>query len=168
MGNHLRRPELRVRPEPDRCSECRYRSLPGCEVLSLILLFTASAAPWSKPLWFPEGVEPPEQLNLAKDPLFTDGLFLVRSGQGALFMLWSSFGEEGYAMGVATSASGGISGPWVQQDEPLWARNGGHGMIFTDRDGDTRLVFHWPSDTPNERVKLVDVEVAADGIRLLR
>jgi len=58
---------------------------------SPLLLFTASTAPWSKPLWFPEGVEPPEQLNLAKNPLFTDGPFLVRSGRGALFMLWSSF-----------------------------------------------------------------------------
>ena len=44
-----------------------------------VLLFTASAAPWSKPLCFPDGVEPPEQLNLAKDPLFTDGPFLVRT-----------------------------------------------------------------------------------------
>jgi len=134
---------------------------------SPLLLFTASTAPWSKPLWFPEGVEPPEQLNLAKNPLFTDGPFLVRSGQGALFMLWSSFGEEGYAMGVATSVSGAVAGPWVQQEEPLWARNGGHGMIFTDQHGDQRLVFHWPNDTPNERVTLVDVEVVADGIRLL-
>ncbi len=131
-----------------------------------VLLFTASAAPWSKPLWFPEGVEPPEQLNLGKDPLFTDGAFLVRSDGGSLFMLWSSFGEEGYAMGVATSTSGTVLGPWVQQDEPLWARNGGHGMIFADAEGGCRLVFHWPNETPDERVKLVDVEVGDDGIRL--
>jgi hypothetical protein len=78
-----------------------------------------SAAPWSKPLWFPEGVEPPEQLNLAKDPLFTDGPFLVRSEHGSLFMLWSSFGEEGYAMGVAELPSGSVAGPRVQQEEPL-------------------------------------------------
>ena len=82
-------------------------------------------------------------------------------------MLWSSFGEEGYAMGVATSASGLLSGPWVQQDEPLWARNGGHGMIFTDAHGVSRLLFHWPNDTPDERVKLVRVENADKTIRLL-
>ena len=35
-------------------------------------------------------------------------------------------------MGVARSTTGSVLGPWVQQDEPLWARNGGHGMIFTD------------------------------------
>ncbi len=136
-------------------------------VAAPVLLFTASSAPWSKPLWFPEGVLPPEHLNLAKDPLFTDGPFLVRSEHGSLLMLWSSFGEEGYAMGIARSASGLITGPWMQQDEPLWARNGGHGMIFTDSQGVSRLVFHWPNDTPKERVKLVRVEVTDDGIRLV-
>lgn len=131
-----------------------------------VLLFTASAAPWSKPLWFPEGVEPPETLNLAKDPLFTDGAFLVRSGAGALLMLWSSYGEEGYAMGVARSESGRVTGPWVQANEPVWARNGGHGMIFTDAEGASRMVFHWPNDTPDERVTMVRVVIDHDTIRL--
>ncbi|GIF23049.1 glycosyl hydrolase family 43 [Paractinoplanes tereljensis] len=130
------------------------------------LLFRASAAAWSKPLWFPPGVEPPEQLNLGKDPLFTDGPYLVRSAGGSLQMLWSSFGDEGYAMGVAKSASGTVAGPWSQRDEPLWARNGGHGMIFTDSRGVSRLVFHWPNDTPSERVKLVPVEITDDDIRI--
>ena len=132
-----------------------------------VLLFTASAAPWSKPLWFPPGVEPPEQLNLAQDPLFTDGPCLVRTPSGALLMLWSSFGEEGYAMGVARSASGDVLGPWVQQHEPLWARNGGHGSIFTGHDDVTRLVFHWPNQTPDERVRMVGVEVSDEGLRLV-
>ena len=67
------------------------------------LLFTASSAEWSRPLRFPEGVEPPPGLNLSEDPLFTDGPFLFRVASGRLLMLWSSFGDEGYAMGVATS-----------------------------------------------------------------
>ena len=70
-------------------------------------------------------------------------------------------------MGVATSDTGSVTGPWIQEREPLWARNGGHGMIFTDPSGNKRLVFHWPNDTPNERVKLVDVELTPDRIRLL-
>ncbi len=131
------------------------------------LLFRASSASWSKPLWFPPGVEAPEQLHLAKDPLFTDGPFLIRGPDRALLMLWSSFGEEGYAMGVAVSASGSVLGPWVQQDEPLWARNGGHGMVFADHEGETRLVFHWPNETPDERVRTARVTVEADGIRLV-
>ena len=71
-------------------------------------------------------------------------------------------------MGVATSESGSVSGPWVQEQEPLWARNGGHGMTFTDPSGDKRLVFHWPNETPNERVKLVNVELTQGRIRLLK
>jgi hypothetical protein len=40
-------------------------------------------------------------------------------------------------------------------------------MIFTAPDGVDRLVFHWPNDTPNERVKLVGVDVSDAGIRLV-
>ena len=130
------------------------------------LLFTASSAPWSKPLTFPAGVEPPKQLNLAQDPLFTDGPFLLRHKDGTLLMIWSSFGEEGYAIGVARSESGDVVGPWIQEVEPLWARNGGHGMVFTDRDGASWLVFHWPNDTPMERVKMVPIKVSATGVKL--
>ena len=131
------------------------------------LLFTASSAPWSRPLRFPAGVEPPPALNLAKDPLFTDGPFLVRSSSGALLMLWSSFGEEGYAMGVATSVSGSILGPWAQSTEPLWARNGGHGMLLAASTGTNHLVFHTPNDTPHERATLVEVGLTSDGIALI-
>lgn len=130
------------------------------------LLFRASAAPWSKPLRFPDGVEPPEALNLAKDPLFTDGPFLVWSPSGPLLMLWSSFGDEGYAMGVARSESGSVLGPWVQSAEPLWPRNGGHGMILETSTGGRHLVLHWPNDTPNERVTLVEIVFTVDGIAL--
>lgn len=130
------------------------------------LLFTASAAAWSRPLRFPEGVEPPPALNLATDPLFTDGPFLVRSGSGQLLMLWSSFGDEGYAMGIATSESGSILGPWTQARTPVWARNGGHGMLLSASSGTHYLVFHSPNDSPHERATLVEVTVAADDIHL--
>jgi hypothetical protein len=131
-----------------------------------VLLFTASAAPWAKPLRFPEGVEPPEQLNLAKDPLFTDGPFIVRSPDDSLLMTWSSFGDEGYAIGIAHSPNGSVLGPWTQAPHPLWARNGGHGMILHTTSETNHLVFHSPNETPNERVQLVDVEIGSDGIRL--
>jgi len=130
------------------------------------LLFTASSASWSRPLRFPAGVEPPPALNLATDPLFTDGPFLVRSLCGALLMLWSSFGEEGYAMGVATSVGGSILGPWAQSSEPLWARNGGHGMLLAASTGSNYLVFHTPNDTPHERATLVEVELTSNAIAL--
>jgi hypothetical protein len=81
-------------------------------------------------------------------------------------MLWSSFGDEGYAMGVAVSESGGILGPWAQNDEPLWARNGGHGMILRSSAGVDYLAFHTPNDTPRERATLIPVEVTDRGVAL--
>ena len=132
-----------------------------------ILLFKSSSAAWSKPLRFPPGVEPPEELGLAKDPLFTDGAFLVRAGDGALHLMWSAFGEAGYAIGVATSETELITGPWRQNPTPLWAKNGGHGMILRRSDGQDLLIFHAPNDTPNERVVFAEVNIHPSGIELV-
>lgn len=132
-----------------------------------VLLFTATEAPWARPLRFPPGVTPPPGLELAPDPYFTDGAFIVRTEEGSLLMLWSSFGEEGYAMGIARSLSGRITGPWSQESAPLWARNGGHGMVLLTSDGRRRLVFHAPNDSPHERVVAVEVEVGASSMRLI-
>ena len=131
------------------------------------LLFSASSAPWSRPLTLPDGVEPPPELNLAKDPLFTDGAFLIRTETGALLMLWSSYGTQGYAMGIARSASGLVTGPWVQRDRPVWAENGGHGMVLRTAGGTDYLTFHHPNETPDERAQLVEVTITDDDIRLL-
>lgn len=128
------------------------------------LLFRATSAAWSRPLRLPDGALPPPALNLAPDAMFTDGPFVVRAPDGTLLMLWSSYGEEGYAMGVARSESGDVLGPWAQRERPLWARNGGHGMILLADDGTSYLVFHHPNDSPQERVKLVEVELTEDGI----
>lgn len=129
-----------------------------------LLLFTASAAPWARP--FNPPTPPPPGLELADDPLFTDGPFLFRSPSGELRMLWSSFGDEGYAMGIATSKSGDVTGPWIQQNRPLWERNGGHGMLV-DVGIQTYLVFHAPNETPNERVRMVPVANSDDGLLLV-
>ncbi|MCM0621433.1 glycoside hydrolase family 43 protein [Nocardioides bruguierae] len=121
-----------------------------------VLLFRASTAAWSRPLRLPPGVEH-SALRLAEDPLFTDGPFLFRRpDDGALHLLWSSFGERGYAMGVAVS-SGGVLGPWEQADEPLWPHDGGHGMLLVRPDAPDLLVLHAPNDSPLERPLLAPV-----------
>ncbi|MEI5525005.1 hypothetical protein WB401_21230 [Streptomyces brasiliscabiei] len=108
----------------------------------LRLLFNASDAPWSKPL---PGVS-------VKFPAYvTDGPFPFRLRSGHLLMLWSSHGEQGYAMGVAHSVSGLITGPWTQDEHALWPADGGHGMIFRLADGHLTLTLHQPNNTPDER-----------------
>ena len=106
-----------------------------------IVLFHASEAPWTRPV-------------PATDSYVTDGPFVTRDGRtGELVMLWSSVGDAGYALGVARS-SRSILGPWRHDHQPLWSRDGGHGMLFTTFDGRRMLAMHQPNDSPRERAVL--------------
>lgn len=120
------------------------------------LLFRASDAPWARSIPRPEF----EQVYV------TDGPSMHRTADGRLLMLWSSFGESGYAMGVATSASGRIHDPWAQSAEAIWPADGGHGMIFAAPDGQLFLTLHTPNRTPDERARFFPLEETADGLRL--
>ncbi|MGW1786951.1 hypothetical protein ACWCQQ_49070 [Streptomyces sp. NPDC002143] len=64
-------------------------------------------------------------------------------------MLWSSHGDQGYAIGLAHSASGHITGPWTQDETALWPEDGGHGMIVRLADGELALTLHQPNGTPD-------------------
>lgn len=83
----------------------------------------------------------------------TDGPFPYRCEDGALLLLWSSMGDEGYTEAIAVSDNGDIDGNWVQRDELLFKKDGGHGMIFKDFDGNPRLALHSPNKHPLERPK---------------
>lgn len=120
------------------------------------LLFRASDAPWARCIPRPEFSE----------VFVTDGPSMHRASDGRLLMLWSSFGDSGYAMGVATSTTGSITGPWVQSQLPLWPADGGHGMIFTDAEGALQLTLHTPNRTPDERAHFFPLEETPDGLRL--
>lgn len=106
-----------------------------------LVLFQASDAPWACPQPHAGGLP----------GYVTDGPFLHRLASGVLVMLWSSHGGEGYAMGIARSVSGGVEGPWVQEPEPIWATDGGHGMVGRTLGGELVLTLHQPNQTPFER-----------------
>lgn len=121
-----------------------------------VLLFTASQAPWVAPV--PAG----------KGDFITDGPFLHRTLDGQLLMLWSSAGRDGYAIGVAKASSGRLEGPWRQQEQPLFGKDGGHGMLFRTFDGRLTLTIHQPNSTPHERpiflpMREHDGTLAVDG-----
>jgi beta-xylosidase len=116
-------------------------------------LFHAADAPWAAPV---------------DGGYVTDGPFLHRTADGTLLMLWSSLGAAGYALGVARSTSGHVAGPWVQQSAPLFAADGGHGMLFRTFDGVLTLTLHRPNATPHERAVLLPVVETADGLRLAK
>jgi beta-xylosidase len=97
----------------------------------------------------------------------TDGPYLYSSKSGRLFMIWSSGGQRGYTTGVAISDSGKLKGPWRQQAEPLFAQDGGHGMIFKRFDGQLMLVLHQPNKA-TERARLFELEDTGETLRIIR
>ncbi len=96
----------------------------------------------------------------------TDGPFLYRTKDDALLMLWSSHGKLGYAQAIARSTSGIITGPWVQEPERLFEKDGGHGMLFHTLDGQLMLALHYPNDTPNERACFLQMEEINGKLRM--
>lgn len=125
-----------------------------------IHLFNASEAPWVRPIrgWPAEGSGFPCYV--------TDGPYLYRTRADVLLMLWSSFGDGGYTLGVARSASGTVTGPWVQEPEPLWTRDGGHGMVFRTFEDRLMLTFHQPNETPLERPVFIEIEDTGSGLQV--
>ena len=122
-----------------------------------LTLFSAGEAPWAKPVPFAK-----EEFGLDGDVYFTDGPCVMRLPDGGLVMTWSSWGDHGYAVGVAASESGRLEGPWRQLPDPLYPENGGHGMLFYDKDQALRFALHFPNDKFQERPVFIDVE-AIDG-----
>lgn len=106
-----------------------------------IKLFSASSAPWTRPL--------------TGNSYITDGPFILKSEDGYK-MLWSSFAESGYAMGLCESKS--LFGPWTHAEKPINKNNGGHGMILRDG-GKHYLVYHAPNEPAGlERVQMDEFE----------
>lgn len=116
------------------------------------LLFRATDAKWAK-------------------GKITDGPFLYNTSDGGLLMLWSNSARSGgYSVGIAFSKNNEVDGKWIH---PLWAlykrnrRNaydGGHGMIFTDKDGRLLMAIHSPnSETDGVREHAVFVELEDIG-----
>lgn len=91
-----------------------------------------------EPLWAKDGV--------------TDGPWLYKTSGGRLLMLWSNFSEKGYVVAIAYSSNGKITGKWKQQPGLLYrsgrhgfTEDGGHGMLFTDKNGQLTLSIHSPN-----------------------
>ncbi len=126
-----------------------------------VFLFNASEAPWkSAPSW-------PAENDSRRFPTYvTDGPFLYRTRTGVLLMLWSSFGAGGYAIGIARSENGRIEGPWRQDKEPLYSKDGGHSMLFRSLDGRLMLALHGPNRAPDERAQFIEVEDDGQSIKI--
>lgn len=111
------------------------------------VLFHASEAVWSH-----------EINSKGRKGYVTDGPWLHRMANGELIMLWSSFNNGDYSVGVAKSDSGNILGPWQQMPVPLYSGDGGHCMVFRTFEGQLLLAYHRPNPTPNERPYFIPLQ----------
>ena len=125
-------------------------------------LFSAGEAAWAYPIPFAK-----EEFGMDGDVYFTDGPCIMKMENGKLYMTWSSWGTSGYAVGVAVSNNGSISGPWEQLKEPIFPVNGGHGMMFKDLDGKMRFVLHYPNDKYKEHPMFTDM-LLQDGKLMIK
>lgn len=100
----------------------------------------------------------------------TDGPFMYKTSGGKLIMLWSTY-NNGYVETTAFSSNGRLDGRWHQSSRVLYRSDenhtddGGHGMIFTDKNGKLTLAMHSPN-SGDTRVKLLEIEDRGDFITL--
>lgn len=93
----------------------------------------------------------------------TDGPSFHLSKSGKLFMIWSGFGKGGYTVGLAISDNGKLAGPWRQQQQPVFADDGGHGFIFKRFDGQLMMALHSPNKQM-ERIHLYEMKDTGESL----
>ena len=121
-----------------------------------VLLFRAAEASWAHAVPFAK-----MEFGIEEDCYFTDGPGVFED-EGKLIMTWSSWGTNGYAVGVAVSESGKAVGPWKQLEQPLWPENGGHGMTFTKNTGERFFALHYPNDKFKEHPVFMELKKEQD------
>jgi len=88
----------------------------------------------------------------------TDGPFFYRCENGDLVCIWSTHDKDtGYVELLCKSSNGDIDGEWTLLDKPLFDKDGGHGMIFTDLEGKLRFVMHSPNTILLERPRIMSL-----------
>lgn len=124
-----------------------------------MVLFRASSAP---------GVRTADWENGKFIGYVTDGPFPYETKDGQLLLLWSSFSQGGYTIYCARSASGELTGPWVQDPEPIYSGDGGHSMLFRKKDGSLWISFHSPNEGGKERAIFLPMEERDNSLYLVK
>lgn len=115
------------------------------------ILFYADTVSWAKPIPFAA-----EEFGIEGEAYFSDGPF-VFAKENRLFMIWSSWGEKGYSIGLAKSTSHSILGTWEHRPKELLS-DGGHGMIFTGKNNKKLITIHSPNEKLKERPVFLNLE----------
>lgn len=119
-----------------------------------VLMFRGNAGPWVL-------------ASKTEGCFVTDGPCLWKNKSGRLMMIWASYGKGGYMEGVAFSESGKLAGPWIQQSDPLYSNDGGHGMLFETFNRKLMMVLHSPNNR-NSRPHIFEMEDTGDALEIKR
>ena len=125
-------------------------------------MFRASEAPWSKEM----SSIGEATFGLKMPGWVTDGPQMFRTKTGKLGMLWSSWGVNRYAQGIAYSTSGSIKGPWVQEQEAFKGDNSGHGMVFTTFEGKRLYSVHHVEGNGPRKPQFYELDDSGDKLIL--
>ncbi|MBR4470555.1 MAG: family 43 glycosylhydrolase [Erysipelotrichaceae bacterium] len=88
----------------------------------------------------------------------TDGPYFYRSETGRLHMMWSTHGPKGYCQLLAHSDNNEIDGKWSVDPKALFDKDGGHGMIFKDKNDTLKMVLHYPNKVGSEHPVFFDLD----------
>ena len=97
----------------------------------------------------------------------TDGCWLHRMEDGKLIMLWTTRSRTGYAMGYAVSNSGEIYGPWIQQERPLYAHDGGHSMLFRRLSDNQLMMSQHVADRGPKMLSIFEMEERGGELHII-
>jgi len=125
-------------------------------------IFRASEAPWSKEM----SSIGEATFGLKMPGWVTDGPQMFRTKTGKLGMLWSSWGVNRYAQGIAYSTSGSIKGPWVQEQDAFKGDNSGHGMLFKTFEGKPIYIIHHAEENGPRKPEMYEVDDSGDKLVL--
>ena len=103
-----------------------------------------------------------------KTEFVTDGPWMYRTASGKLLMLWSSSAANGYVEAIAYSDNGDVTGRWQHQKQLLFDQDGGHGMIFTSKEGKLFFILHNPNNSPMERPVILPLEERDGTLAIIR
>ncbi len=127
------------------------------------VMFTASQNPWSS------GVD--SLGNKSFCPVM-DAPFLFDTEGGELGILFSTYIDDEYAVGVAYAEKGyGLNGPWSIDSVPLLRDNNGHPMLFKDFDGTLVMAVHKDTIINDRRTsvpRLIEMDNQFDKLKIKR
>lgn len=103
-----------------------------------------------------------------KTEFVTDGPWMYRTASGKLLMLWSSSAANGYVEAIAYSDNGDVTGRWQHQKQLLFDQDGGHGMIFTSKEGKLFFILHNPNNSAMERPVILPLEERDGTLAVIR